>query len=263
MARKRLISPEFFTHADLFDAEVACGLPLRLAFAGLWTQCDRRGLFRWRPRELKVAILPYDALDFAAVLDALASAGFIERYVVDYQAFGRIPKFSRWQTFHPHERPSDVPAPVETATEPTKGGPEPDNVRRNPSVVITGTVSSTVTGTSTVPGPADADPASPRRKRAPDPTATEIAVQQAWADNVGEASVALIRKHLGAAISRHGESAMCSAIADYATTRKANSKACRLDWLAQEIAMWVPRRVVNDDGTPNDLGMAILAGGAR
>ena len=56
MARRRLISPEFFTHSDLYDAEARHGLPLRLAYAGLWTVCDRRGLFRWRPRELKLAI---------------------------------------------------------------------------------------------------------------------------------------------------------------------------------------------------------------
>jgi hypothetical protein len=109
--RKRFVSPEFFTHADLFDAEVASGLPLRLAFAALWCQADRRGIFPWKPRELKLACLPYDTVDFNAVLSALQSAGFVMRYDVDGRAFGYVPSFARWQSFHKDERPSDAPAP--------------------------------------------------------------------------------------------------------------------------------------------------------
>ncbi|GAA4169527.1 hypothetical protein [Shinella granuli] len=80
MARIRTIKPEFFKHEGIFDAEQETGLPLRLAFAGLWTQCDREGRFAWRPRQLKVDILPYDELDFLRVLDALATRGFIVKY---------------------------------------------------------------------------------------------------------------------------------------------------------------------------------------
>jgi hypothetical protein len=111
MARRRFVSPEFFQHGDLYDAELASGLPLRLAFAGLWTQCDRRGVFTYKPRELKLAILPYDTIDFAAVLKALEAAGFVIRYDVDGRQYGVIPSFSRWQSFHRDERPSDAPPP--------------------------------------------------------------------------------------------------------------------------------------------------------
>ena len=110
MARKRLISPEFFMHAGLFDAEEASGLPLRLAFAGIWCQTDRRGVFRWRPRELKLAVLPYDDVDFERVLAALADHDFVRPYSVDGRRYGFIPSFERWQTFHRNERQSDDPA---------------------------------------------------------------------------------------------------------------------------------------------------------
>lgn len=113
MARKRFISPEFFQHEALYDLERSTGLPIRVAFAGLWTQSDRRGIFAWRPRVLKLAILPYDEVDFERVLDALYREGFIEAYTVDGKPYGIILSFARWQSFHRDERPSDAPPPPE------------------------------------------------------------------------------------------------------------------------------------------------------
>lgn len=112
MARKRLIDPRFFKHAALFDAEKASHLPLRLAYAGLWCQADRQGRFRWSPRELKLDVLPYDDADFGAVLRALEEHGFVRCYMVDGKAYGLIPTFSDWQSFHKTERPSTLPAPL-------------------------------------------------------------------------------------------------------------------------------------------------------
>jgi hypothetical protein len=154
MARKRLISPEFFTHGALYDAEHASGLPLRIAFAGLWTASDRRGLFHWKPRELKLSILPYDAVDFEQVLTALERAGFVQRYSVDGKEFGRIPSFERWQTFHKHEKASDIPEPTNAGSEPSKGRADTgtDGKMDVPSTAITGTVAVAVAGTSAIPG---------------------------------------------------------------------------------------------------------------
>src|SRR4051812_32980292 len=112
MSRTRLIRPGFFKHAELYDAEMASGLPLRVAFAGLWTVTDRDGRFAWKPRELKSDVLPHDEVDFATVLDALESHGFVQRYVVDGKLFGLIPSFGAHQTFHKTEPSSKLPAPV-------------------------------------------------------------------------------------------------------------------------------------------------------
>lgn len=112
MARQRFIKPSFFLHGELFDAEAASRLPLRVAFAGLWTQADRRGVFRCKPRELKAAILPHDPCDMEAVLDALESGGFIQTYVVDGKRYGFIPTLPTHQTFHRDEKPSNDPGPV-------------------------------------------------------------------------------------------------------------------------------------------------------
>lgn len=111
MARQRFIKPAFFLHGELYDAEVSSGLPLRVAFAGLWTQADRRGVFRCKPRELKAAVLPYDAVDMGQVINALEAGGFISTYVVDGKRYGHIPTLPDHQTFHKDEKPSSDPGP--------------------------------------------------------------------------------------------------------------------------------------------------------
>ena len=111
MARIRTVKPEFFRHEKLFDAEQATGLPLRLAFAGLWTVADREGRFRWRPRTMKPDILPYDEVDFSAVMDALHEHGLVRRYEHDGEHYGYIPSFARHQHLNPREAKSVLPSP--------------------------------------------------------------------------------------------------------------------------------------------------------
>lgn len=153
MARKRLVAPQFFKHGELFDAEKASGFPIRVAFEGLWVVSDRRGIFEWRPREMKLEILPYDDLDFADVLAVLLEYDFIRTYEVNGKQYGIVPSFDRWQTFHRNEAPSDCPAPPDVATKPSTGGDEPSNGR--PSTPVTGTVAVTVANAITGAGPID------------------------------------------------------------------------------------------------------------
>jgi hypothetical protein len=112
VSRTRLIRPAFFKHAELFDAEQASGLPLRLAFAGLWTVADKEGRFSWKPRDIKADAMPHDALDFAAVLDALHQHGFVTRYRVEGKDYGCIPSWAKHQSPHKTERPSELPSPL-------------------------------------------------------------------------------------------------------------------------------------------------------
>jgi len=113
MGRIRTIKPDFFKHEDLFDAEQETGLPLRLAFAGLWTCCDREGRFEWRPRSLKTDVLPYDEIDFSRVLDTLATRHFIVKYRVDGKEYGFVPGFTRHQVVNNREKASILPEPPE------------------------------------------------------------------------------------------------------------------------------------------------------
>lgn len=117
MARIRTIKPEFFKHEELFEAEQETGLPLRLAFAGLWTQCDREGRFVWRPRQLKIDVLPYDDLDFTRVLDALCTRGFVQKYEVEDRSYGVVPSWKRHQVINNREAASVIPEPIENAAQ--------------------------------------------------------------------------------------------------------------------------------------------------
>ncbi|CAK1286415.1 Replication protein 15 [Burkholderia pseudomallei] len=112
MGRIRTVKPELFTHEDLFEAEQETGLPLRVAFIGLFTCADREGRFKWRPRTLKLAVLPHDAVDFSRVLDALVTRGFLVRYASESgEEIGLIPTFTKHQVINNRETPSDLPAP--------------------------------------------------------------------------------------------------------------------------------------------------------
>jgi hypothetical protein len=122
-----MVRPELFTHEEIFAAEQKSKLPLRLAYIGLWTQCDREGRFEWRPLRLKLAILPWDEADFEAVLSALAEAGFVVRYQIDVRDYGYIPAWHKHQKPHKREAQSVIPPPsgeVEFSPRPAQGAPK-------------------------------------------------------------------------------------------------------------------------------------------
>ncbi len=161
MARQRLVAPEFFAHKQLFQAERTSGLPLRLAYIGLWGHADRRGCFEWTPDSLEIAILPRDGVDFGAVLAALESAGFVRSYEVAGRRYGVIPTFARWQTFHHKENPNrripDPPGTLVAAPEATvPPGGDPGSARGQPGVGPTGTGTGTGTDASASQSAADA-----------------------------------------------------------------------------------------------------------
>lgn len=105
MARIRSIKPLFFQHERLFELgnETKFGPLIRIAWAGLWTQADCRGLFEWRPLRLKLAILPWDDVDFAALLEAFEREGMVVRYESDGKKYGWIRAFSKHQRPTKHE----------------------------------------------------------------------------------------------------------------------------------------------------------------
>lgn len=125
MARIRTIKPEFFFHDELFELESETGLPVRLAFIALWTQCDREGRFKWRPKVLKAACLPFDDVDFSRVLDALTTRDFIRHYTVEGEEFGIIPTFLKHQVINHRESESNIPSP-ELADTSTRAPRVPD-----------------------------------------------------------------------------------------------------------------------------------------
>jgi hypothetical protein len=91
----KTITPGLFNNSELCDLEVKSGLPLRLAYIGLWTTSDDNGVFPWDAELLKDRITPRDDISFEDVLSVLLGAGHIVRYGEHH---GRIPPLSEKTT---------------------------------------------------------------------------------------------------------------------------------------------------------------------
>lgn len=108
MARIRTIKPQTFRHEGLQDLERAHpGAYTMLVFVGLWGHCDKGGKFEWKPRQLKLDILPFLEFDMAATLGLLRDAGQIEQYTVGSKEYGRIKSFPEHQRIGGKEAQED------------------------------------------------------------------------------------------------------------------------------------------------------------
>jgi len=166
MARSRLLKPGFFTNETLAELPFEA----RLCFAGLWTLADREGRIEDRPRRIGAALFPYDQVDVGAVLDALASKGFVRRYVVDGCAVIDIPTFHEHQSPHPKEAKSELPKYQRVTEEPRKAAAFQEEVPpRSPCTFpsssldpVSISVSEAVERPVLVPAPPDTHAARPR-----------------------------------------------------------------------------------------------------
>ena len=107
MARARNIKPAFFTNDELSELP-----PLaRLLFIGLWTIADYKGCFEYKPKRLKVQLLPYDDCDIEQLMSALDKSRFISIYSVQGQTYGKVLNFNKHQNPHKNEKEkgSDIP----------------------------------------------------------------------------------------------------------------------------------------------------------
>lgn len=107
MARARNIKPSFFTNDELGDVN-----PLaRLLFIGMWTIADFRGCFEYKPKRLKVQLLPYDDCDIEELVTDLEKSGFISKYTVQGRQYIKALNFTKHQNPHKNERESGSEIP--------------------------------------------------------------------------------------------------------------------------------------------------------
>ena len=211
MARSRIVKPDFFQHSGLFDAESETGLPLRLSFLGLWGHCDREGRFRWKPRELKLGILPFDPVDFGEVLAALESHGFVVGYEVDGERYGWIPSLGKHQHFHHREAKSLIPpCPAKARPSPglgsTKARPSPrpaldqdslGEAKARPSPTASASTSASASASTS----ASKDPGVARSNHRGGWPADAATL---WAEHIGVRSPAEFGKQLAPAVQQFG-----------------------------------------------------------
>jgi hypothetical protein len=98
MARIRTVKPDFFTHEELQDLESKHpGKYPMFVFQGLWTISDSKGRFKYKPRSIKLQVLPFLDFDMAETLTILEQAGYIQVYEVDGEQYGLVKTFEKHQ----------------------------------------------------------------------------------------------------------------------------------------------------------------------
>ena len=112
MARIRTIKPEFFRHEAIQDLEADNpGNHVMLVFAALWGHCDSNGVFEYRPRQLKLDILPFLDFSMQTTLQLLVNAGFVVQYETEGKTYGYIKSFCEHQRLTGKEASEGVKYP--------------------------------------------------------------------------------------------------------------------------------------------------------
>jgi len=93
MAKIRGIKPDFW----ISEQVVTCSMPARLFFIGLWNFSDDHGVFKWKPKMLKMQIFLSDNVSTQKLLKELVDNGFIKKFVFEEAEYGYIINFSKHQ----------------------------------------------------------------------------------------------------------------------------------------------------------------------
>lgn len=114
MLRSRIIKPGFFTNDVLSELEPLC----RLLFIGLWCMADREGRIIYRPKKIKIEILPYDDCNIENYIKILSDKKFIFLYKPQKseEILIQINNWHKHQHLHPREAESTLSAFTSTDT---------------------------------------------------------------------------------------------------------------------------------------------------
>jgi hypothetical protein len=118
MARIRTYKPDFLRHELLQELETKNqGKYPMFVFLGLWSVCDKQGVFPWRPKSLKLDIYPFLDFDMEETLQILIDAGFIRKFIAqeDKETYGYVINFEKHQRITGDEgkNPAKYPSPEE------------------------------------------------------------------------------------------------------------------------------------------------------
>lgn len=93
MSRIRSVHPGLFTD----EAFVSLSAFARLLLIGIWTECDDRGAFEWKPVTLKMRVLPVDNVDVGQLLEELRTADVVRSYELGGRQYGAVRNFCKYQ----------------------------------------------------------------------------------------------------------------------------------------------------------------------
>lgn len=162
MARARNIKPSFFQNEELGELSPIT----RLAFIGMWTVADYKGCIEFRPKRLKVQLMPYDNCDFEEIANDLDKSGLLKIYTVSGQRYLKLLTFEKHQNPHKNEREggSEVPDYFEVEQEPNvhagysviQNNPDINGTDPADSLLLNPSSLNPDTNTNTTPQAADA-----------------------------------------------------------------------------------------------------------
>lgn len=104
----------------------------KAAWPLLWTVADDRGVFDWKPKGIKAAILPADNVDMVAILEEWKGLGVIRLVEIDGKPCGLVKNFCKFQSpkfpTYRYELTEDMVKFVKWKPRPSgKGVPPPDD----------------------------------------------------------------------------------------------------------------------------------------
>jgi uncharacterized phage protein (TIGR02220 family) len=76
---------------------VSLSFAARMFLILLWTECDDQGSFEWKPKQLKMELLPADSIDIEELLDELLEWNCVMAYEVNGKKYGAVRNFCKYQ----------------------------------------------------------------------------------------------------------------------------------------------------------------------
>ena len=113
MARIRTVKPEFWTDEKV----VSVSFPARLLFIGLWNYADDAGNLEYSPVQLKMRILPADAIEVIPLIEELKATVLLREYSVNNKNYLNIPNFLKHQKINNPSGPRVPPPPLPEPSE--------------------------------------------------------------------------------------------------------------------------------------------------
>jgi hypothetical protein len=116
------------THGGQWKDEdfVSCSPLARLLALALRNAADDQGVFEWKPKLLKMELLPADDCDVVSLLSELVATKQITQFVAAEKKYGHIRNFSKFQ--RPRAPKNVYPAPPLAEVQITKCDAEPADV---------------------------------------------------------------------------------------------------------------------------------------
>ena len=109
MARIRTIKPDFWTDEEIVELD-----PLdRLLFIGLWNFCDDQGFIDYRPKKIKMQVLPADDVDLPAAMERLRRASLVDAYDAPSGVVAHIRNWSKHQRVNNPSKPRYIAADLQ------------------------------------------------------------------------------------------------------------------------------------------------------